>query len=162
MAKVKSIYQCQECGVTSSQWAGQCPGCQAWNTLIDICPGARAIARKTSWICRFCSRTIQVISNQTGGAGATRLRVYRIRSCFGRRFRTGVGNLGWWRPRCWKVPYFCRLQTQLSSQKPCLYVTGEESLEQIAPGQNAWVWLQINPGVCLRHEWRQSPLWSIN
>ena len=35
MAKVKSIYQCQECGATSSQWAGQCPGCQAWNTLVE-------------------------------------------------------------------------------------------------------------------------------
>ena len=35
MARVKSIYQCQACGATSSQWAGQCPGCQAWNTLIE-------------------------------------------------------------------------------------------------------------------------------
>jgi DNA repair protein RadA/Sms len=33
MAKVKTIYICQACGGTSAKWQGQCPTCQAWNTL---------------------------------------------------------------------------------------------------------------------------------
>ena len=33
MAKVKTIYVCQACGGTSAKWQGQCPTCQAWNTL---------------------------------------------------------------------------------------------------------------------------------
>ena len=35
MAKEKSIYVCTECGGTSAKWLGQCPSCQAWNTLVE-------------------------------------------------------------------------------------------------------------------------------
>ena len=33
MAKVKTIYICQSCGGVSPKWQGQCPSCQAWNSL---------------------------------------------------------------------------------------------------------------------------------
>ena len=33
MAKVKSVYVCQSCGGMSAKWQGQCPSCNAWNTL---------------------------------------------------------------------------------------------------------------------------------
>jgi len=33
MAKAKSIYVCQSCGGMSAKWQGQCPNCDAWNTL---------------------------------------------------------------------------------------------------------------------------------
>ncbi len=42
MAKSKSIYSCTECGANSPKWQGQCPGCDAWNTLVET------IAEKTS------------------------------------------------------------------------------------------------------------------
>lgn len=35
MAKVKTVYFCQECGYESSKWMGQCPGCRQWNTLVE-------------------------------------------------------------------------------------------------------------------------------
>lgn len=35
MAKEKSIYTCTECGATSAKWLGKCPGCGAWNTLVE-------------------------------------------------------------------------------------------------------------------------------
>ena len=35
LAKAKSIYSCAECGATSPKWQGQCPGCGAWNTLVE-------------------------------------------------------------------------------------------------------------------------------
>ena len=33
MAKVKSIYICQECGYESAKWLGKCPSCNSWNTF---------------------------------------------------------------------------------------------------------------------------------
>ncbi len=33
MAKVRENYICSACGAQSAQWRGQCPSCQAWNTL---------------------------------------------------------------------------------------------------------------------------------
>ena len=38
MAKIKTIYICQSCGGTSAKWQGQCPSCQAWNTLEEGLP----------------------------------------------------------------------------------------------------------------------------
>ncbi len=35
MAKAKTIYVCTECGGQSPKWQGQCPGCQQWNTLVE-------------------------------------------------------------------------------------------------------------------------------
>jgi len=35
MAKDRSIYSCTECGATAPKWQGQCPGCGQWNTLVE-------------------------------------------------------------------------------------------------------------------------------
>ncbi len=35
MAKDKTVYTCSECGATSARWLGKCPGCDAWNTLVE-------------------------------------------------------------------------------------------------------------------------------
>ncbi|VBB08497.1 dna repair protein rada signature [Lucifera butyrica] len=35
MLKRKTVYVCQECGYDSSKWLGRCPGCGAWNTLVE-------------------------------------------------------------------------------------------------------------------------------
>jgi len=42
MAKAKTIYACTECGGQTLKWQGQCPHCNAWNTLVET------IAEKTS------------------------------------------------------------------------------------------------------------------
>ena len=35
MAKAKTAYVCTECGASSPKWQGQCPGCAQWNTLVE-------------------------------------------------------------------------------------------------------------------------------
>ncbi len=35
MAKAKTAYVCQECGYDSVKWLGRCPGCGAWNTMVE-------------------------------------------------------------------------------------------------------------------------------
>ena len=34
--KVKTRYQCSECGAVTLKWTGQCPDCNAWNTLAEV------------------------------------------------------------------------------------------------------------------------------
>jgi DNA repair protein RadA/Sms len=41
MAKATTSYVCQECGASTAQWAGKCPGCGAWNTLVEEVTGGR-------------------------------------------------------------------------------------------------------------------------
>lgn len=35
MAKIKSIFVCQECGYESLKWLGKCPDCNKWNTMVE-------------------------------------------------------------------------------------------------------------------------------
>jgi DNA repair protein RadA/Sms len=35
MTKFKTVYICQQCGVETPKWSGQCPNCQAWNSLVE-------------------------------------------------------------------------------------------------------------------------------
>jgi DNA repair protein RadA/Sms len=35
MATATTIHVCSECGHTEARWHGQCPGCSAWNTLVE-------------------------------------------------------------------------------------------------------------------------------
>ena len=35
MAKARSVFRCQECGGTAPKWAGRCPSCEAWNSLVE-------------------------------------------------------------------------------------------------------------------------------
>lgn len=36
MAKAKTNYSCSACGAQTTKWAGQCPDCEAWNTMVEI------------------------------------------------------------------------------------------------------------------------------
>jgi DNA repair protein RadA/Sms len=50
MARDGAVYTCQACGGVTHKWAGQCPACGAWNTLVEEVtasrpPGALAPAR---------------------------------------------------------------------------------------------------------------------
>lgn len=38
MAKQKTIFSCQQCGLQSPKWLGRCPDCQQWNTLVEEQP----------------------------------------------------------------------------------------------------------------------------
>jgi DNA repair protein RadA/Sms len=35
MARPTTVHVCSQCGHSSARWHGQCPGCQAWNTLVE-------------------------------------------------------------------------------------------------------------------------------
>lgn len=35
MAKEKTLFFCKECGFELAKWQGQCPGCRAWNTVVE-------------------------------------------------------------------------------------------------------------------------------
>jgi DNA repair protein RadA/Sms len=41
-----TVQVCSQCGFQSAQWHGQCPGCEAWNTLVEERLGARSAERR--------------------------------------------------------------------------------------------------------------------
>src|SRR5918992_4524149 len=50
MAKAKTVYACTECGGQSLKWQGQCPHCQAWNTLEETLAEAAPSANRFALI----------------------------------------------------------------------------------------------------------------
>ncbi len=83
----KTIHSCSACGFQSAQWHGQCPGCEAWNTLVEEpLPTARAQGARTGRGARAAavpSRGAEVVPLALKDVGAEPVR----------RMSTGIGEL---------------------------------------------------------------------
>jgi DNA repair protein RadA/Sms len=44
MARPKAVYVCSACGQSSPKWLGRCPGCEAWNSLVEELRGAAPVS----------------------------------------------------------------------------------------------------------------------
>ena len=138
MAKAKSgtIFYCQECGYESAKWMGQCPGCHTWNSFVE------EPVRKSSGKGGAAERS-QGLSSQ----GKRPSILSEISMDKEERILTGIGELdrvlgGGVVPgslvlvggdpgigKSTLLLQMCRLLAE--SGKKVLYISGEESLQQI-------------------------------
>src|SRR6188474_3531936 len=129
MAKSKSTYSCIECGGQTLKWQGQCPHCQAWNTLIE------AVAERTASRFAPVSETGQVQNLSEVEAGEEARYSTGIaefdRVLGGGLVEGGVVLLGG-DPGIGKSTLLLQAAAKLSEVVPVLYVTGEESAQQVA------------------------------
>src|SRR5260221_1870956 len=134
MAKAKSVYSCTECGGQSTKWAGQCPHCNAWNTLVET--AVEAIARSGA-LNRFASLggTAEVIAlAEVEAEDFPRLPTLMPevdRLLGGWLVEGGVVLIGG-DPGIGKSTLLLQAAPRLAEQAPVLYVTGEESAQQVA------------------------------
>src|SRR5882762_3740560 len=35
MAKIRTLFRCQECGYATARWLGKCPECEHWNSFVE-------------------------------------------------------------------------------------------------------------------------------
>ncbi|HEX5723834.1 MAG TPA: DNA repair protein RadA [Longimicrobiaceae bacterium] len=77
MARPRTAFFCRECGSESPRWQGQCPACQAWNTLVEE-PAAPRRAR---------------VPAPAGGGGAAPVRLREVEGAERPRWTTGLGEL---------------------------------------------------------------------
>src|SRR5699024_4929500 len=135
MAKAKSVYVCNACGASQPKWAGQCPDCGAWNTLSETTVHKPAAAVRGS---------MQPVTTGTHGARVQRLPDIAPEAV--PRTATGLSELDrvlggglvpgsviliGGDPGIGKSTLLLQVLAQLSNARPALYVTGEESLEQV-------------------------------
>ncbi|MER2540613.1 MAG: DNA repair protein RadA [Azonexus sp.] len=130
MAKSKSIYSCTECGANSPKWQGQCPGCDAWNTLVET------IAEKTSGH-RFEAlaptaklQNLSEIEARENERIATGIGEFD-RALGGGLVPGGVVLIGG-DPGIGKSTLLLQALSLLSIGQKVLYISGEESGEQVA------------------------------
>ena len=131
MAKLKTIYSCTECGATSPKWQGQCPGCNDWNTLVET------VAEKAPTNSRFESLAPTAKLQNLSEIEARE--VERIATGIGEFDRALGGGLvngavvligG--DPGIGKSTLLLQALAHLSLANKVLYVSGEESGEQVA------------------------------
>ena len=130
MAKIKSQYSCTECGAVSPKWQGQCPGCNAWNTLVET------VAEKASGH-RFESLapTTRLLKlSDIDAREATRIPTGIAefdRALGGGLVAGGVVLIGG-DPGIGKSTLLLQALAHLAQAHKVLYVSGEESGEQVA------------------------------
>ena len=128
MAKVKSVFVCNECGYESAKWMGKCPACGTWNSFFE-----------------------EKLSNDKGSKGEPKRKVSAepLNTFVGKEsFRTKTGFeeldrvlggglvkgslvlLGG-EPGIGKSTLILQLCNKLKGEGKVLYVSGEESAEQI-------------------------------
>ena len=133
MSKTKTAYVCTECGSEASKWQGQCPDCKQWNTFQEF----RAASVKQS----------MAKPGGYAGASAQILRLDEVALSEQPRFSTGMAEfdrvlggglvpgsaiLVGGHPGAGKSTLLLQTVCALSAAMPTLYVTGEESLQQVA------------------------------
>ena len=129
----KTIFVCNECGAQFPKWAGQCGDCGAWNTLQETvdAPAPKADGR---------------FAGYAGDQPAGIVNLAEVAAEDTRRIATGLAELDrvlgggivpgsvillGGDPGIGKSTLLMQLTAALSARFPGLYITGEESLEQL-------------------------------
>ena len=131
--KPKTLFYCTECGNETPKWAGKCPACGAWNTIVEQPQAARAAGKGAS--------------RPAGGGAVRRARpVTELEADAEIRFSTGMGELDrvlgggavkgslvlvGGAPGIGKSTLMLQICSKLCETSKVLYVSGEESEHQL-------------------------------
>lgn len=132
MAKTKTSFYCTACGSEQSKWAGQCPDCKTWNTIEQ-----------------FRQARLTGVSSMSGYTGTTNQQVTELAAVSEQkiaRISVGINELDrvlgggivpgsviliGGDPGIGKSTLLLQVLAGLMGQLKCLYISGEESLQQI-------------------------------
>ncbi|WP_100551495.1 DNA repair protein RadA [Caedibacter taeniospiralis] len=159
MAKAKTNYVCQSCGAVSPKWQGQCSDCLEWNTLIET---QLNLIKSQSTKVGYAA-----VEAKVQRLNEVSLAEYpRIHSPFDEFDRVmgggivpGSVTLIGGDPGIGKSSILLQIMTVLSLKYSALYITGEESLEQVAlrarrmqlPNEHLLLMSETNVGAICRY-----------
>ena len=129
MAKSKSTYSCNECGGQTLKWQGQCPHCQAWNTLIETV-SEKSTSRFTPVSETSHVQSLSMVDDGEEERYSTGVTEFD-RVLGGGLVQGGVVLLGG-DPGIGKSTLLLQTLCHMSSTHNVLYVSGEESARQVA------------------------------
>ena len=130
--KIKSGFVCSQCAAVFSQWAGQCTQCGAWNSVIEE---RIASTPHTNRIGNYANqRSIVTLVEDIVMDNQSRMDcgLSELNRVLGGGLVDGSVVLIGGDPGIGKSTLLIQTLANLSLQHPVLYVTGEESLQQIA------------------------------
>ncbi|MFW7339945.1 DNA repair protein RadA [Pollutimonas sp. H1-120] len=130
MAKAKTLFTCSECGGTCPKWEGKCPHCGAWNTLQETRDPGVAAHRYAPLAGASPVRSLAEIEARELPRQPTGISEFdRV---LGGGLVSGAVVLIGGDPGIGKSTLLLQALVSLSKAVKVLYVTGEESAEQVA------------------------------
>lgn len=132
MAKPKTSFACTACGSQLSKWAGQCPDCKEWNTVQEFRRPAVATGPYKSGYAGGSSQQVTrlaVVSEQK--VARISVGIKEFDRVLGGGIVAGSVILIGGDPGIGKSTLLLQVLAGLLGQLKCLYVSGEESLQQI-------------------------------
>lgn len=134
MAKTKTAYVCTECGADYSKWQGQCSACQAWNTISEVRLGTTRSSRDTrkGGYAGVVSDVQSLDSIEVTATARTSTGMGEFDRVLGGGLVAGSAILIGGHPGAGKSTLLLQTMCHLAAEMTTLYVTGEESLQQVA------------------------------
>jgi len=133
MAKSKNTFQCDECGALLGKWAGQCPECLAWNCIAEA---QAAVDRPRRYGGGFSGQTENKVHDLAGLSESDQQRIKinisELDRVLGGGLVPGSVLLLGGDPGIGKSTLLLQLTSALAGRLSSLYVTGEESLDQVS------------------------------
>lgn len=126
MAKAKQQFECRECGATYPRWQGQCSDCQAWNSIAE-----KQASVSQGWTGSAPER-VKLGQVELKEQARILTRSSELNRVLGGGFVPGSVVLLGGHPGAGKSTLLLQVTAALAANNPVLYISGEESLEQIA------------------------------
>ena len=137
--KARTAYACGECGGEHSKWQGQCADCGAWNSLTQVVleapAGKESVAnsRRSGWAGAVQAPTVVALKDVQHGADArVSTGIGEFDRVLGGGLVEGAVVLVGGDPGIGKSTLLLQAVSSMAASLPGLYVTGEESLAQVA------------------------------
>jgi DNA repair protein RadA/Sms len=130
VVKAKTLYSCTECGAQVPKWQGQCPACNAWNSLVETVAAAPGAHRYQALAASAPVQTLAQIEAADVPRFSTGVSEFD-RVLGGGLVPGGVVLIGG-DPGIGKSTLLLQSLAEIARSRRALYVSGEESAAQIA------------------------------
>ena len=135
MAKLKTSFFCSECGHETSGWLGRCPGCGAWNTLVEEKKPAQgsAASPRGPWTAVNAAPAVPIRLSDVPADTGSRLSsgLHELDRVLGGGFVRGSLVLIGGDPGIGKSTLLLQVLGQVAAGCRTLYISGEESPQQV-------------------------------
>ena len=137
-AKPRTAHVCTECGAEHAKWQGQCEACGAWNTLAEIAletamQAKSPASRRGGWAGKVDAPRITPLAEVRVDAQArASTGIGEFDRVLGGGLAEGAVVLVGGDPGIGKSTLLLQALAKMAPALPGLYVTGEESLAQVA------------------------------
>lgn len=131
--KLKKVYECGQCGNQQPKWSGQCGDCQAWNSFTEIMlsPKHSAVSNYRGYSGADDNRIKSFMDVDLHEQAKVSTGISELDRVLGGGLVTGSVTLIGGDPGIGKSTLLLQAADILSKNLDVLYITGEESLQQV-------------------------------